>query len=61
MLRDTINSYRAALILWLPLLTSHLFIRLVITAVLVPVIGALLAISLSFSEQSALTDQDIAR
>jgi glycerophosphoryl diester phosphodiesterase len=61
MLQETLNSYREALRLWLPFLAVHLFIRLVTTAALVPVIGLLLAVSLSFSEQSALTDQDIAR
>ncbi|ABG30032.1 glycerophosphoryl diester phosphodiesterase family protein [Roseobacter denitrificans OCh 114] len=38
-----------------------MFVRLIIAAVLVPLIAALLAITLSFSDQSALTDQDIAR
>ncbi|MGS4946915.1 hypothetical protein ACVDG3_15660, partial [Meridianimarinicoccus sp. RP-17] len=67
-LRDAVQSFQAtrrgfhaALRFWRPLLLAHLFIRLVTTAVLVPVIGALLAGWLSFSNQSALTDQDIAR
>ncbi len=61
MLRETLHRYQDALRLWLPLLSVHLFIRLLITAAIVPVIGGLLALSLSFSDQSALTDQDIAR
>jgi glycerophosphoryl diester phosphodiesterase len=39
----------------------HLFIRLATTAVLVPVMALVLSVTLSFSDQSALTDQDIAR
>lgn len=61
MLRETLNSYAEALRLWLPFLAVHLFVRLATTAVLVPVIGLLLAMTLSFSDQGALTDQDIAR
>ena len=61
MLRDTLKSFRKAFGLWLPLLSAHLFIRLVTAAVLVPVVGVLLAAWLSISDQSALTDQDIAR
>ncbi len=61
MLRDTLDSYAQALRLWLPFLAVHLFIRLATSAVLVPVIGLLLALTLWFSGQSALTDQDIAR
>ncbi|WP_282129524.1 glycerophosphodiester phosphodiesterase family protein [Roseobacter litoralis] len=58
---DAVISYRQALALWFPLLCVHMFVRLIIAAVLVPLIAALLAITLSFSDQSALTDQDIAR
>jgi glycerophosphoryl diester phosphodiesterase len=61
MLRETVSSYREALRLWLPFLTVHLFIRLVTTAILVPVVGLLLAATLAFSDQTAVTDQDIAR
>ena len=61
MFQSILLSYRHALRLWVPLLASHVFVRLVATAVLLPLIGALLAITLSFSDQSALTDQDIAR
>jgi glycerophosphoryl diester phosphodiesterase len=59
--RVTRDSFHSALRVWRPLLMSHFFIRLVSTAVLVPVIGVLLAGWLSFSNQAALTDQDIAR
>ena len=59
-LEAVLRSYRAALGRWLPLVASHLFIRLVITSLMVPVIGLLLAITLLFSDQTALTDQDIA-
>ncbi|MFK7763570.1 MAG: glycerophosphodiester phosphodiesterase family protein [Roseobacter sp.] len=61
MLSQTIVSYREAVRLWMPLLAVRLFVRLVSTAVLVPLIGGMLAVALSFSGQSALTDQDIAR
>ncbi|MGD9293801.1 MAG: glycerophosphodiester phosphodiesterase [Roseobacter sp.] len=54
-------SYKEALRHATPLVVAHLFVRLVSAAVIVPVIGLLLAVTLSFSDQSALTDQDIAR
>lgn len=61
MFQDSLLSYRYALRLWLPLLASHIFVRFVAAAALLPVIGLLLGFALSFSDQSALTDQDIAR
>ena len=61
MFNETLISYKEAIRQWLPLVSVHLFVRLVTLAVLVPVIGSLLAFTLSFSDQSALTDQDIAR
>ena len=61
MFQSIVQSYRYALRLWAPLLASHVFVRLVATAVLLPLIGLVLAFTLSFSDQSALTDQDIAR
>lgn len=61
MFQEVLNSYRQALRRAVPLLTVHIFVRLVSAAILVPVIGGLLAVTLSFSDQSALTDQDIAR
>ncbi len=61
MLREIRIRFQEAFARWLPFLTVHLFIRLVIAAILVPLIGALLALSLSFGDQAAMTDQDIAR
>lgn len=61
MAQTVLESYKQALRLWLPLLSLHLFVRLVSVAILVPITGAFLALALSFSDQSALTDQDIAR
>lgn len=59
--QSAVQSYRHALRYWAPLLVSHLFVRLIAIAVMVPVIGLLLSATLSFSDQSALTDQDIVR
>ncbi len=61
MFQETVLSYKEALRHATPLIVAHLFVRLVSVAILVPVIGVLLAATLSFSDQSALTDQDIAR
>jgi glycerophosphoryl diester phosphodiesterase len=61
MLNDVFTSYREAARLVLPFLATHLFVRVLAFAVLVPVIGLLVGLSLGFSDQSALTDQDIAR
>ncbi len=60
MFQDIVQSYRAALRLWLPLVTAHVFIRMVVASLMVPMIGILLAATLAFSDQTALTDQDIA-
>lgn len=61
MLQETLASYREALRWWIPLWIAHLFVRLISAALLVPLIGAVLAIAVSTSDQAALTDQDIAR
>ncbi|MEM1074914.1 MAG: glycerophosphodiester phosphodiesterase family protein [Pseudomonadota bacterium] len=61
MLADTLAAFRIAIRLLLPLFSVHIFVRLVVAAILVPSIGALLAFTLSFSDQAALTDQDIAK
>lgn len=61
MFQTAFQSYRYALRFWRPLLISHLFVRLIVAASIVPVIGVLLSMTLAFSDQSALTDQDIAR
>ncbi|MEX0282710.1 MAG: glycerophosphodiester phosphodiesterase family protein [Arenibacterium sp.] len=58
---NVIENYRNAIHHWLPLLVAHLFIRLVVATLMVPMMGLLLALTLFFSDQSALTDQDIAR
>ena len=60
MFQDISQSYKAALRLWLPLVSAHVFIRMVVASLMVPVIGFLLASTLVFSDQTALTDQDIA-
>ncbi|MDJ0993145.1 MAG: glycerophosphodiester phosphodiesterase family protein [Dinoroseobacter sp.] len=60
MLKETIIRYREATAIWTPLFVVHIFIRLLISALLVPVIATILTVSLSMSGQSALTDQDIA-
>lgn len=57
---EALTSYREAIRQWVPLVSVHVFVRLVTLAVLVPIIGLLLAIAISFSDQPALTDQDIA-
>ena len=61
MFQRTVLTYRSALQLWLPVLSVYLFVRLVLAAIILPVIGVLLTFVLSFSNQSAVTDQDIAR
>lgn len=61
MLSDVVDSHRRALRLIAPFLATHVFFRLVSAAVVMPLIGWMLALTLRFSAQSALTDQDIAR
>ena len=60
-LRKVVSSYRTAWGLFWPLFATHLAIRLVIAAGLVPLSSLLLALAISLSDQNALTDQDIAR
>lgn len=60
MIREVIDSYRQALRLLTPFLATHVFFRLVSAALLTPLFGLLITLSLWFSDQSALTDQDIA-
>ncbi|MDW4551213.1 glycerophosphodiester phosphodiesterase family protein [Defluviimonas sp. D31] len=45
----------------MPFLLTHIVLRLVSVAIVLPLIGMLLALMLNFSDQTALTDQDIAR
>ena len=61
MFSEALISYNQAVRRWIPLLTVHFYVKLITAALLVPLIGILLGITLSFSNQSALTDQDIAR
>lgn len=61
MFTDAIRSYRMAMDQWDTVLCVHVLVRLVSVAVLIPLMGALLAVAISFSDQAALTDQDIAR
>ncbi|MFO7724443.1 MAG: glycerophosphodiester phosphodiesterase family protein, partial [Oceanipulchritudo sp.] len=61
MLADVWSSYRQALRLVGPFVSIHVFFRLVSAAILVPLIGLLAGVAISFSGQTALTDQDIAR
>lgn len=60
-LNSVLSSYSDALRRWMPFLASHLYVRLVVASLMVPVIGLLLAATLLLSDQTALTDQDIAR
>ena len=60
MIGRVLSHYQTAFSLRLPLLASHVLTRLVITAVIAPMVTAVLAATLYFSDQSALTDQAIA-
>lgn len=60
-IQDVVAGYRSALG-FLPTFTLiHLSVRLLVAAVIVPLTGVLLAVSLAAAGQSAVTDQDIAR
>jgi len=59
--RDVIACYRIALGFLAPFTLIHVAVRLLAAAVIVPLSGILLALSLAASGQSAVTDQDIAR
>lgn len=61
MFKSVMASFQTALRHWLPFLSVHLFVRLVVAAVILPLTGGLLTFALSFSDQPAVTDQDIAR
>ena len=54
------SNYKTAFSLWRPLLASHVLTRIVIAAVIGPMVAVILAATLYFSDQSALTDQAIA-
>lgn len=61
MISDVTDSYRQAVRLLPAFLVTHVFFRLISAAVLVPFIGFLIGVTVGFSNQTALTDQDIAR
>ncbi|KQV29685.1 hypothetical protein ASC97_23225 [Rhizobium sp. Root1203] len=53
--------FRVAFAYRMPFIATHLAVRLVTSALLMPLIGLLLGIVVAFSGRSAMTDQDIAR
>jgi glycerophosphoryl diester phosphodiesterase len=55
-----IDAYRAAWSRWIVIIGVYLGLRLLSVAVLAPVLGLLLNYAVGLSDQSALTDQDIA-
>ncbi len=59
-LTTVISAYRAALSRGLVITGLYLVLRLAIYALLAPLLGVLLNFGVSLSDQSALTDQDIA-
>ena len=59
--RDIIACFRLSLGFLAPFALIHVAVRLLVAAVIVPLSGFLLALSLAASGQSAVTDQDIAR
>lgn len=59
-LTTVISAYRAAWSRGIVITGLYLALRLAVYAVLAPLLGALLNLAVSLSDQSALTDQDIA-
>lgn len=59
--QDVVACYRTALGYLASFTLIHLSVRLLVAAVVVPLSGILLALSLAASGRSAVTDQDIAR
>src|SRR3954468_15465473 len=55
------GHFRATFAYLMPFTATHLTVRLVTSALFVPLIGLLLDIVVGFSGRSAVTDQDIAR
>ena len=55
------THFRAAFAYRMPFIATHLAVRLVTSALFVPLIGLLLGTVVGFSGRSAVTDQDIAR
>lgn len=60
-LAEVIRCFNRARGFLLPFLATHLALRLVVTALVLPLAGALFGMAIATSHQSALTDQDIAR
>src|SRR6478735_562863 len=60
-LPKVLGHLRAAFAYRKPFIATHFAVRLVASALFVPLIGMLLAAVVGFSGRSALTDQDIAR
>ncbi len=61
MLAEVLNAFRRAWHLILPFLATHLVLRLIVTALVVPGASLLLGLTIATSDRSALTDQDILR
>ena len=55
------THFRVAFAYRMPFIATHLTVRLVTSALFVPMIGLLLGTVVGFSGRSATTDQDIAR
>ena len=53
-------AYRTALHRLAPFTAIHFAVRLIAAAIFVPLMGLLLSLAIATSDQSALTDQDIA-
>lgn len=60
-LAEVIRCFDRARGFLLPFLATHLALRLVVTALVLPLAGMLFGLAIATSDQSALTDQDIAR
>jgi glycerophosphoryl diester phosphodiesterase len=59
-LHQVLTAYRNAAYLFWPLITLHLTVRIIVSAILLPLAGFLLSVVLLTTDQTALTDQDIA-
>ena len=57
---DVLQAYRGAKHRWRLFLSVHVSLRLLAFALIAPLLGVLVNLAVSFSSQSALTDQDIA-
>ncbi|NRB20884.1 MAG: glycerophosphoryl diester phosphodiesterase membrane domain-containing protein [Rhodobacteraceae bacterium] len=59
-LSDVLQAYGGARRRWRLFLAVHVSLRLLALALIAPLLGAMVNLAVSFSSQSALTDQDIA-